>query len=289
MAGLQKEHIEGMMSESDKLTRNLQPAYTLGLGPEPDEQQLTNNALPIHDSIPMTWYGITDRGMVRDHNEDNFALFVIEDKALFVVADGMGGHDAGEVASRIAVDVVCSEVREYLNQTDPGCLVERAIQKANSAVRRQGMSRGSDMGTTLSVALVAAGTAHIGNVGDSRVYWIENGSITQITEDHSLVARLVSAGRLTREEARDHPRSNVLYRSIGTDEIVKIDRFNEPLNKNGTLLLCTDGLWGDLSDENIHRICAGEKDAGTISNRLVQMAKENGGRDNITAVVVKIA
>jgi len=287
--GHQNEHIEGMTNVSDNLTRYLQPAYTVRLRPEPDEQYLLEAPFPIRDPKPMTWHGITDQGMVRDHNEDNFSLLVIDDKALFVVADGMGGHDAGEVASRIAVDVVCREVRECLNRADPACLVERAIQKANSAVRREGMSRGSNMGTTLSVALVADCTAHIGNVGDSRAYWIENGSITQITEDHSLVARMAAAGKLTREEARHHPRSNVLYRSIGSDEVVKIDRFNTPLNEGGTLLLCTDGLWGDLSDEDIHRVCAEETDARAISNRLVQMAKENGGRDNITAVVVKIA
>jgi len=261
----------------------------LGLKTEPENRHLLDTPFLVSDPRPVAWHGITDRGIVRDHNEDNFALLVIEDTALFVVADGMGGHDAGEAASRIAVDTVCSEVQKCLNLTDPGSLVEHAIQKANSAVRREGMNRDSNMGTTLSVALVADSTAHIGNVGDSRVYWIEHGLITQITEDHSLVAKLMAAGKLTKEEANHHPRSNVLYRSIGTDEVVKIDTFNAPLNKDGILLLCTDGLWGDISDKDIHRVCAGEKDAGTIGDRLVQMAKGNGGRDNITVVVVKIA
>ena len=144
------------------------------------------------------------------------------------------------------------------------------------------------MGTTLSVALVADDTAYIASVGDSRVYWIENGSITQITEDHSLVAKLVAAGKLTKEDARTHPKSNLLYRTIGTDETVKADTFHVTLNKGGTLLLCTDGLWGELTDANIHQICAGEKNPRTIGDRLVQAANENGGKDNITVVVVKI-
>jgi protein phosphatase len=226
---------------------------------------------------------------VRDHNEDSFSLLALDDKALFVVADGMGGHDAGEVASRIAVDTVCGEIYEGVKQTkDLINLVEHAVQEANTQVRRVGTNRGSNMGTTLSVALVADSTAYVASVGDSRVYWSENGSITQITEDHSLVAKLVAAGRLTKEDARNHPKSNLLYRTIGTDEIVKVDTFHVTLNKGGTLLLCTDGLWGELTDAKIHQICASGKNTKTIGNRLAQIANENGGRDNITVVIVKI-
>ena len=125
-------------------------------------------------------------------------------------------------------------------------------------------------------------------MGDSRTYWIENGSIRQITEDHSLVAKLVSAGKLTREEARNHPKSNLLYRTIGSDESVKVDTFQVDLKRGGSLLLCTDGLWGEVADEDIHRICALERDLKAACSRLVQLANENGGKDNITAIVVKI-
>jgi serine/threonine protein phosphatase PrpC len=283
--GSQNGRIPGRMNESGCLTHVLQPAHTMRLRPEPED-------LYLHAGDPqsMTWHGITDRGIVRHHNEDTFAILALEDKVLFVVADGMGGHDAGDVASRIAVEAICNEVRTGLKQTkDLVSLVEQAIQKANHKVRQEGANRGSNMGTTISVALVADSTAYIGSVGDSRVYWIGNGSITRITEDHSLVAKLVAAGKLTGEEARNHPRSNLLYRSIGTDEHVLVDTFRVTVNRGDALLLCTDGLWGDLADANIRQVCAEEKDARTASEKLVKMANENGGKDNITAVVMKIA
>ncbi len=277
---------------SETATRVLQPAYTIRLRPEPGEPAFPEAAGPAEKpSAPVTlaWHGTTDTGMVRDHNEDSFLHLAIGGKALFVVADGMGGHDAGEVASRLAVETVCRKVSDGMKRDqDPLKLVEHAVQKANTEVKREGMNKGSNMGTTLCAAFIAGDAAYIANVGDSRVYWIENGSITQVTEDHSLVAKLVAAGKLTKEEARNHPKSNLLYRTVGTDETVKVDTFRIGLKKGGNLLLCTDGLWGEVPDENIHKVCAGEKDAKKACARLVQMAKENGGKDNITAVVVRV-
>jgi protein phosphatase len=227
--------------------------------------------------------------MMRDHNEDNFAILSVGDRTLLVVADGMGGHDAGEVASRIAVETVCNVVRlESAGNSDMPSLVERSVQLANKAVRSEGEQRGSDMGTTLSVALVSEDTAYIANVGDSRVYRIENRSIIQITTDHSLVAKLVELGKISKEEARNHPRSNLLYRTVGNSENVKIDTFRVEMEQGGTLLLCTDGLWGEVADEEIHRACSTENDAKAACSRLVQMANGHGGKDNITAVVVKV-
>jgi len=155
-------------------------------------------------------------------------------------------------------------------------------------VKSEGARRGSNMGTALSVALVADGAAYICSVGDSRVYWMENGSITQVTEDHSLVAKLVAAGKLSQQEARNHPRSNLLYRTIGTDETVKAGMFRVELKKGGTLLLCTDGLWGEVEEEEIRRICTEEPYTEIVCARLVQRANANGGKDNITAVVVRV-
>jgi protein phosphatase len=228
-------------------------------------------------------------GMVRSQNEDFFRCLSLDQYALFVVADGMGGHDAGEVASRIAVDTVCDGVRSGAQQLqDPLLLVSDAVKKANTAVMLEGTSRRSDMGTTLGVAFVSDNEAFVANVGDSRIYVIENGSITQVTADHSLVAKLVSAGKLTREEARNHPKANLLYRTVGTDEAVTVDTFRVSLKKGGSLLLCTDGLWGMVPDEEIRKVCTREEDPQAACIRLVRMANENGGQDNITAVVVKI-
>ncbi len=271
------------------VTRVLQPAHTLRLRRDPAETVVPEPEL-TDTPLMLTWHGITDTGMVRDHNEDSFSFLDLGSRTLFVVADGMGGHDAGETASSIAVETVCSEVRNG-NGRDAGplALVERAVQKANAEVRREGARSGSNMGTTLTVALVEDNTAYIGSVGDSRLYWMENGSITQVTEDHSVVAKLVAAGKLTREEVRNHPRSNLLYRCIGTDESVKAGVYRLGLSKGGTLLLCTDGLWGELDDEEIRGICAGEQYTELICARLVQGANANGGKDNITAIVVKIS
>jgi protein phosphatase len=270
------------------MTRVLQPAYTRRLKPDQEEAVVPETTLPKAATLSLAWYGMTDTGMVRSHNEDNFACQDFGSRSLFVVADGMGGHDAGEIASEIAVKTVCKEVGRHAKQNKdlPG-LVEFVARLANVEVRREGWEKKSNMGTTLSLALIDGTTAHIANVGDSRVYWIENGSITQITEDHSLVAKLVSTGKLTKEEARHHPKSNLLYRTIGTDELVKVDTFTVDLKKGGSLLLCTDGLWGELSDEEIHGICSTEKESEKICAKLLRMANEKGGKDNVTAVVVK--
>lgn len=275
--------------KSLNVTRVLQPVNTLRLRPGLDDPvpSETTDRSAIRQST--AWYGITDTGRVREHNEDNFAILELVDKVLFVVADGMGGHEAGEVASRIAVETVCKAVQEDLSlSVDYLGLIERAVQEANNEVLQEGARRGSDIGTTLSVAFIENDIAYIANVGDSRVYWIENESISQITTDHSLVAKLVAAGKLTKEEARNHPKSNILIRTIGTDKTVKVDTFRVPLKKGGTLLLCTDGLWGDVMDDEIRWVCTREDDSVAAGDWLVDIAKENGGKDNITAIVVKV-
>ena len=264
-------------------TMVLQPAYTVRLKPEQDEPA----ASAVHTIV--TWCGLTDTGKVRDHNEDAFSSTHVGESILFVVADGMGGQDAGEVASRLAVDAVNREAQNSAKSCDdPKMLLERAVQRANHAVASEGAAKGSDLGTTLTAALVTQDRAYIANVGDSRVYWMENGSIRQITEDHSLVAKLVAAGKLTKEAARNHPRSNLLYRSIGSDGPVKVDGFQVELRKGGSLLLCTDGLWNEVPDDDIRNVCSAERDIKAACARLVELANRNGGKDNITAVMVRI-
>jgi len=279
---------------SNAMTQVLQPAYTRRLRPEPEEEIVSCETAQCKErtEVPfaVSWHGLTDTGRLRPHNEDNYSFLDLGKGMLFAVADGMGGHDAGEVASKIAVETVCREVREGADQySDPFELVQHAVQQANAAVKQEGTSRGSNMGTTLTMAFVVDNTAYVANVGDSRVYWIENGSITQVTEDHSLVAKLVAAGKLTKEEARNHPKSNLLYRTIGTDDTVKVDTFKMDLKKGGHLLLCTDGLWGMIADKNIHQVFVSEKDVKKACARLVRMANDNGGLDNITAMVAKVS
>jgi PPM family protein phosphatase len=270
------------------MTQVLQPAYTRRLRPEPEEV-IPESVHNTRESAILSWHGSTDTGMVRPQNEDSFSCLTIGKWSLFVVADGMGGHDAGEVASRIAVETVCRDIeKNAMLEKDPLTLIEQVVQQANSEVKKEGASRGSNMGTTLSLALVAGNTAYVANVGDSRAYWIENGSITQITKDHSLVAKLVDAGKLTKEEARNHPKSNLLYRTIGTDEHIKVDTFQKKLNPGGHLVLCTDGLWGEVSDEDVHQVIRSSADARSAGEELVRLANTQGGKDNITVVVVKV-
>jgi serine/threonine protein phosphatase PrpC len=270
----------------------LQPSYTVRLKPDtgpvqPAPKKITRSKPPKETAI--VWCGLTDTGRVRTHNEDYFSCMDMREGTLFVVADGMGGHDAGEVASRIAVETVRREVRDApAGNSDPEQLLRQAVQQANSEVLREGSARGSNMGTTITTALVLHDRAFIANVGDSRIYWIENGSIRRITTDHSLVQKLVSLGRLTEEEARKHPKSNVLYRTIGSDELVSVDTFQVPLKNGGSLLLCTDGLWGEMTDHEMHRIFAAGGDIRETCTRLISTANNNGGKDNITAVVVKV-
>lgn len=269
----------------------LQPAYTKRLKPDPSEEwhePKTKQKPPIREEASIVWCGLTDTGRVRTHNEDYFSCIDMQQASLFLVADGMGGHDAGEVASRIAAESAASEVRKYTGTGDPGTVLELAVLQANADVLKEASSKGSNMGTTLNLALLAGDTAYIANVGDSRSYWIENGSIKRITEDHSLVEKLVSLGKMTREEARKHPNSNVLYRTVGSEGLPKVDLFKVPLRKGGSLLLCTDGLWGEVTDQAIHQIFTAEKDAKKMCARLIRTANENGGKDNITAIVVKV-
>ncbi len=273
----------------DKPTRLFQPAYTIRLRPGKEESVQAPPSPQAAGPYPLLWSGVTDTGLVRNQNEDAYSILSLGDTALFVVADGMGGHDSGEVASRIAAETVCRIVqKEYQQDSDLPALLERAMQKANSEVRQEGERRGSDMGTTLSAALLSGNVLYAANVGDSRVYWIVDGTISQITADHSLVAKLVAAGKLSKEEARMHPRANLLYRTVGNERTVKVDTFRMGLKEGGILLLCTDGLWGELSDEDIRETCIGEDDVKDAAEKLVQLARERGGKDNITAIVVKI-
>jgi len=276
-------------------TRVLQPQSTVKLKPEklPAEPSLSGRAEPQRKGtapqIYLDWHGATDVGRMRDHNEDYYFCYAIDDTGLFVVADGMGGHDAGEMASKLAVETVCEEMREGAErQMDPVTLIKHSVLQANRAVIREGGSKGSNMGTTLGIAFVTGDSAYIGSVGDSRVYWIENGSIRQVTEDHSLVAKLVAVGKLTKEEARNHPKSNLLYRTIGSEEELAVDTFQVDVKKGGCLLLCTDGLWSEVTREDIHRVCITEQNVKSICTRLIRMANENGGKDNITVVMVRI-
>ncbi len=238
---------------------------------------------------------LTDVGRKREHNEDNMAYVIPKDLqvmavkgALFIVADGMGGHAAGEVASEIAVDTVSNVYYMDDNEDVAGPLLQ-AIKRANSAIHQraaENMLR-SGMGTTCVAAVLRGNMAYISNVGDSRAYLIRQGQARQITQDHSWVAEQVRAGLLTEDQARIHAQRNVITRCLGTQQDVEVDVFREQLQEGDTLVLCTDGLSGLISDEELMRIVEVSIPQESVYH-LVERANENGGPDNITAIVVRV-
>ncbi len=239
----------------------------------------------------MRSYSITDVGRVRSINQDYvFASDAPVGKLpnLFVVADGMGGHNAGDRASSYAVEVFLNNVRRE-KEKNPVKVIRRSIEKANAKVFEEARSQEKykGMGTTMVAATVVGDTLYVANVGDSRLYLIKDG-IRQITRDHSLVEEIIRAGGLTREEARSHPDKNVITRAVGVEKTVAIDFFDVTVKQGDKLLLCTDGLSNMLTDEQIGRIIEGESDLQTAGEQLVAEANRGGGYDNITALLVKV-
>ncbi|MEE2829388.1 MAG: Stp1/IreP family PP2C-type Ser/Thr phosphatase [Myxococcota bacterium] len=244
---------------------------------------------------PVVVGGLSDVGRVRELNEDNWHWENLDDKtALYIVADGMGGHDRGEVASQVAVESLFHaarrglsdiEVRDWETLRD---LMREFVQTANRAVVAKGEQHDSNMGTTLCSALVHEEHAIVANVGDSRAYLVRDGKLIQISQDHSLVGYLVTLGELTAEEARDHPSGNILVRSIGSVPEVEIDLFHLTLQAGDRLLLCSDGLWGELEDEEMAKTILAHTDSQQACVELVDMANAHGGRDNSTLVLVSL-
>ena len=261
---------------------------------------------PIMDekSLDLNIGAATNKGLVRDHNED--ALFTLkavlsQEQDLLpisfcVVADGMGGHEGGEQASALAVRLVANWVlreiyqpylsepslsgnREPINQ-----VLTEAIVAANGRVHEV-CPKG---GTTLTSVFVLGTNAFIAHVGDSRAYLVSRNSMRQLTKDHSLVNRLIELGQITLEEAKSHPQRNVLYRAVGRTGNLEVDTHLQSLPVNGSLLLCSDGLWGMVPEDQILTTINTEPSPQAACYRLIALANENGGEDNITAVLIQV-
>ena len=240
-------------------------------------------------------FGLSDVGCIRELNEDCFCIHGFDEgtsKGFCILADGMGGHNAGEVASQNAVKFIAEEMQKLLNDKDeteiPGRLC-RAVEGANEKVYRMSTENKihSGMGTTVVAAFICEGVAYVANVGDSRAYAIRSDEIAQITTDHSVVSELVMSGTITREEARVHPQKNIITRAIGTDSKVKVDRFEYDYSRGDVLLMCSDGLSGMLDDNEICEIVKAGRNSEETVCRLVDSAKENGGLDNITVICIR--
>lgn len=250
----------------------------------------------------------THQGMVRELNEDS--MFASEFRSvrnnnspsswtLAIVADGMGGHAAGEVASSLALRGAAELIlRTYFAPTleaeaqydaaQMTDLVQRAVLQANEYVVREAQARGNDMGTTMALALAVGDRAFIGNVGDSRTYLYRDGMLRKVSRDHSLVGRLVELGQITEDDVYTHPQRNAVLRSLGDKLQLDVDVFSERIKPGDMLLLCSDGLWEMVRDPQITEIItANADDPQAAAEALVQTANANGGEDNIATVIVR--
>jgi PPM family protein phosphatase len=228
----------------------------------------------------------TDVGLLRQRNEDSF----VAEYPLFAVADGLGGHVGGEVASRVALERLAQATTTDGPEDTISERLREAIHEANRAVgeRASNEPRLTGMGTTLTAVVVGRDRLHLGHVGDSRAYLLRDGDLRALTEDHTLVQRMVREGRLTPEQAGVHPQRSVLTRALGIEDDLEVDQTTVEVTAGDRLLLCSDGLTAMVDDEDIQKILVGEEDPQAASNALVEAANAAGGQDNITTIVLDV-
>ena len=238
----------------------------------------------------MKTFSVTDAGVVREMNQD---YYFSSDTAvgnlpnLFIVADGMGGHKAGDYASRYTIERVVASVSRNTGE-EPIAIMKEAINKANEllvAESREDESK-SGMGTTLVIGTIIGNKLFVANIGDSRLYVVGQ-NMSQITRDHSLVDEMVRLGEINADEARVHPDKNIITRAVGTSDHVEADFFEVEITADDTILLCTDGLTNMVRDDEILDIIKKYDNAQAATMQLVKEANANGGRDNITVMIIK--
>lgn len=247
---------------------------------------------------------IRDLGRVRDTNQDNvFSLLTYlpydttdMSMGLFLVADGMGGHEGGEIASRLAISVVVDQVLSHLvkpmmqgeMRESLQSLMVSAMQHANRAIWEHAQTIGSDMGTTCTAALMLGSSLYVAHVGDSRLYLFDGENLRVLTNDHSMVGRLIQLAYLDPADANKHPLRNQLYRTVGQQPEIEVDFIYEPLGSTTHLLLCSDGLWGMVSDEHIVEALTHSVWSQDMCHELIALANLAGGEDNISAIIVTL-
>ena len=235
-------------------------------------------------------FSITDVGIRRKVNQDY--VYTCEKAIgnlpnLFLVADGMGGHNAGDYASRCAVETICEVIRKDIEK-DPRLIMKKAIETANETIyARSGEDKDLEgMGTTIVAASCLGQYVQIANVGDSRLYIIGD-TIRQITQDHSWVEEMVRMGAMEKEDARTHVKKNIITRALGAGNGIEIDFFSVEIKENEMILMCSDGLTNMLEDEEIRMIVKGQRDIVEVAEALVREANKRGGTDNISVVLIE--
>ncbi len=236
--------------------------------------------------MKLKWGASTDVGMVRQQNEDSY----LAEENLYVVADGMGGHNAGEVASALAVTTLKAGARTGIDSVER---FRELVQQANTAIYTASLddSTQSGMGTTLTALSIVAGEEPrvlVANVGDARTYLWRNGALTRLSVDHSYVQELVNEGIITPEEARVHPRRNIVTRALGIDRSVVVDVFSHLVRTGDRIVLCSDGLVDEVSDADIAVVLGQHSDPQDTAEALVMVANTAGGRDNTTVIVIDV-
>ena len=230
---------------------------------------------------------ISDVGVKRSLNEDYGKFLEKEEFNIYVVADGMGGHNAGEVASKMAAEGIVDYVNNNFNLWDSSILLVKAIERVNTDIynfsREKEELRG--MGTTITACLQVGNKIVIANVGDSSCFGIKGRKLHKITKDHSLVQELVDMGTITEIQAANHPKKNIITRAVGTNEYVNVDIFTIEKNEYDLFLLCSDGLTNEVSKEDIISTITFKESLKEACERLIHLAKNNGGRDNITVLL----
>lgn len=235
---------------------------------------------------------ITDVGLIRENNQDSMFVSKNKDFPLFVIADGMGGHNSGEVASSMAVDIVKEnlilQMEKLTSEKDIKGLLEKAVLDANEKIYDKSKENEiyNRMGTTIILAYIYKSKIYLAHVGDSRAY-IVGENMNQITEDHSLVYELVKNGSITKEEALHHPQKNMITRAVGTSDELDVDIHVLPYKNGDILVLCSDGLSNMVLEEELLNTFKGEDDMCKAVDKLVLRAKENGGKDNISVIAIK--
>jgi serine/threonine protein phosphatase PrpC len=265
-----------------------------------------------HGDIVVHVFGRTDVGRTREHNEDAFVVADLSTGnatlqpevrthtmgvkgSLFMVADGMGGAAAGEIASAMAVDTVLAEMRTswIARPETSGEAFVRAIKQSTKTANEQINAYAAahpeyrGMGTTATVAGILGDTLYLAQVGDSRAYLVRNGMARQITKDQSLMQKLIEAGELTEEEAELSERRNIILQALGPEATIKVDLTHQNVRRGDTLVLCSDGLSGQVTKDDIANIVGSESDLTDACKRLIDLANENGGPDNITVIVAR--
>ncbi|NLA73669.1 MAG: Stp1/IreP family PP2C-type Ser/Thr phosphatase [Clostridiales bacterium] len=234
----------------------------------------------------------TDKGLVRSTNQDAYITGELSDGvAVAVVCDGMGGAKGGNIASSLAVKLIYEQLSEQFRVDMQSNSIKNMLQSVLNAanIGIYNISRSNSelegMGTTVVTAIIKNDTAYIAHAGDSRAYLINKDGLMRLTHDHSIVQQLVDSGTITQAAAQNHPRSNIITRALGVDEYINVDFTEHPFSQGDCLLICTDGLTGSLSDEKIAKV-AEETEYHILAEKLVQLAKQNGGKDNITVVTI---